>query len=170
MKRTFILTGLVATGFCMALASELISVPSPVQLISEAKAQQMGNDGWRWSRNKSMAAQFQAMERNGSNGSAGMGALEQYTTTYNSTSNSIGNLNEITQILSGGSKGYVDQNADQDSDGNQDSGASTDVSQNNSVNNVQGDNNDTSSSSETTANEEPSDEETPEQTAENQEE
>lgn len=134
-----------------------------------AQAQQMGNDGWRWSRNKSMAAQFQAMENNGgSASSSGLGALHQYTTNYTSTSNSIGNLNEITQILSGGSKGYVDQNTDQHSDGNQGSDANTDVSQNNSVSNVQGDNNDTSSSSDTATSEEPAEEETENQTADNE--
>ncbi|WP_022727125.1 hypothetical protein [Fodinicurvata sediminis] len=171
MTRTFILTGLIASGFCMALASEIFSDVSPVKLISEAKAQQMGNDGWRWSRNKSMAAQFQAMDRNGGSvNGGGLGALNQYTTNYTSNSTSVGNLNEITQILSEGSEGYVGQNTDQHSEGNQGSSANTDVSQNNSINDIQGDNNNTSSSSDTSANEEPSDEEAPEQTAENQEE
>lgn len=136
-----------------------------------AMAQQMGNDGWRWSRNKSMAAQFQAMERNGGSvNGGGLGALNQYTTNYTSNSTSVGNLNEITQILSEGSEGYIGQKTDQYSDGSQSSGASTDVSQNNSVSNVQGDNNDTSSSSDTAnSSESPSDEEpSDEQTAENE--
>lgn len=134
-----------------------------------AQAQQMGNDGWSWSRNKSMAAQFQAMEQNGGSANGGgLGALTQYTTNYTSNSTSVGNLNEITQILSEGSEGYVGQSTDQHSDGNQGSNANQDVSQNNSVSNVEGDNNDTSSSSDTAASEELEEDETEDQTAENQ--
>lgn len=147
------------------------SLPASLLLADLAMAQQMGKNGWSWSRNKSMAAQFQQMERNGvgANG-GGLGALNQYTTNYTSNSTSVGNLNEITQILSEGSEGYVGQNTDQHSEGNQGSSADTDVSQNNSINDITGDNNETSSTSDTANNAEtPAEEEQPEeQTAENQ--
>jgi hypothetical protein len=94
----------------------------------------MGKRPWAPSqRNRSMAAQFQhaerQAERNGGGGSGAQGALEQYVNnyTYNSSSTSIGNLNEISQILSDGSTGTVQQTTDQDSQGNQGSAANTQV-------------------------------------------
>lgn len=96
-----------------------------------AEAQQMGRDPYRApARNASIAMQFEMQERNAaaaSSSAAGLGALQQFVTTYNSSSTSIGNLNEVTQILSGGSSGSVGQATEQDSMGNQGSDATTDV-------------------------------------------
>lgn len=105
-----------------------------------ATAQQMGNQAWNFTpRSRSLAAQFQ-FQRNmngnggthGLNSGGGLAALEYYVTQYNSSSTSIGNLNEITQILSGGSTGTVGQSTQQAAHGNQGSSATTDTTVTNS--------------------------------------
>ena len=104
-----------------------------------AAAQQMGRDGYNFpARSSSLAAQFQFQQRltNGSQAStaAGLGALNQLNTTYNSTSNAIANMNSVTQVLSDGSTGTVSTNADQDSAGDQGATATTDTAIDNSIN------------------------------------
>lgn len=140
MKHPFIVIALAA-----AATLGLESGPFPV--FSEAQAQQMGNQPWGFNpRNRSLAAQFQFQDKlvngngHGSSNSDGLAALNQYVTTYNSSSTSIGNLNEVTQILSGGSTGTVGQSTDQWSQGSQGSSASTDVQIDNSVEITTGDN------------------------------
>jgi hypothetical protein len=101
--------------------------------ISSASAQQMGTSPYNHpARNRSFAAQMQMQQKmlNGANSGAsagGLGALNQWVTNYNSSSTSVGNLNDITMILGDGSSGSVNQNAHQDSTGSQSSSASTTV-------------------------------------------
>lgn len=98
-----------------------------------AQAQQMGKGAWDFTpRASSMSAQFDFQQRM-TETAAGMGALHQYVTNYNSSSTSVGNLNEINQILSEGASGYLDTNSNQDSNGNQGSDADTDVTVDNSL-------------------------------------
>lgn len=98
-----------------------------------SQAQQMGKGAWDFTpRATSMSAQFDFQGRM-TETAAAMGALQQYVTNYNSSSTSIGNLNEINQILSEGSSGYLDTNSLQDSTGNQASAADTDVEIDNSL-------------------------------------
>jgi hypothetical protein len=101
-------------------------------------AQQMGRDGYSFpARNSSLAAQFQFQRSASANAQsstdAGLGALNQYSTVYNSTSTAIANMNSVTQNLSDGSTGTVDTNGSQDSAGDQGSTATTDVAVDNSV-------------------------------------
>jgi len=103
---------------------------SALLVSAAAHAQQMGRDPYRTpARNSSAAAQFEMQNRNNAAAAtaAGLGALQQYVTTYNSSSTAIGNLHEVTQILSGGSTGSVGQTTEQDSMGNQGSDANTEV-------------------------------------------
>jgi len=96
-----------------------------------AQAQQMGRQPYGGApRNASMATQLElklravkAAERS----AAAMSSLKYVITTYNSSSTAIGNLNEVTQILSGGSTGSIGQSTSQDSVGSQGSEATTDV-------------------------------------------
>lgn len=98
-----------------------------------SQAQQMGKAAWDFTpRATSLSAQFDFQGRM-TETAAAMGALQQYVTNYNSSSTSIGNLNEINQILSEGSSGYLDTNSLQDSNGSQDSAADTDVKIDNSL-------------------------------------
>ena len=104
-----------------------------------AAAQQMGRDGYSFpARSPSLAAQFQfqrsANTSAQSSSDAGLGALTQYSTVYNSSSTAIANMNSVTQNLSGGSTGSVDTLGSQDSTGNQGSTATTDVAVDNSIN------------------------------------
>lgn len=103
--------------------------------VQQAAAQQMGRQPWGWSRNKSLAAQFQHADRNGhgSGGGGGAGNVTQYVTNYNSSSTAIGNYTQIEQILSGNAQGSLDYLANQKSTGNQGADAQTDVEINNSV-------------------------------------
>lgn len=104
-----------------------------------AAAQQMGRDGYNFPpRSPSLAAQFDFQKRQLNNSAAassaaGLAALNQYVTTYSSTSTSIGNMNTLTQILSEGSTGSVGQSTDQASTGNQGSEATADVAIDNSI-------------------------------------
>lgn len=107
--------------------------------VHPAAAQQMGREGYNFpARAPSMAAQFDFQERLQSNSSAsstaaGMGALNQYVTQYNSSSTSIANMNQINQTVTDGSTATVTQTTDQSSAGNQDSSASTNVKIDNSI-------------------------------------
>lgn len=120
-------TGLLLAG-AMIAAAGFINLPT-------ANAQQMGRDGWSFSsRNKSMAAQFDftARMQNQAN-SDGIAAFQQFVTTYNSSSTSIGNMNQINQNLSNGSNGTVSNGSSQAAHGNQGSQASTQTTVDNSV-------------------------------------
>jgi len=109
-----------AVGFLAAM---------PAAIVAPASAQQISRDGYQHpTRNKAFAAQVQVQERMiGKAGSSGMGALHQYVTNYNSSSTSVGNLNEINMILGDGASGSVANNAGQDNNGSHSSNASTDV-------------------------------------------
>ena len=98
-----------------------------------ATAQQMGREGYNFpARSPSMAAQFEFQQNmQQSSTAAGMGALNQYITQYNSSSTAIANMNQVNQTVSGGSTATV--NSDQDSRGNQDASASTRTTIDNSI-------------------------------------
>ncbi len=98
-----------------------------------ASAQQMGREGYSFpARAPSMAAQFEFQQNmQQSSTAAGMGALNQYITQYNSSSTAIANMNQVNQTVSGGSTATV--NSDQDSTGNQDASASTRTTIDNSI-------------------------------------
>ena len=107
-----------------------------------ASSQQIGRDGYDFpARNPSLAAQFTFQQRvanrnaAGAN-AAGLGALNQFVTTYSSTSTSVGNMNTITQILSEGSSGSVGLSTDQESNGNQGSEAVADIAIDHSIKNT----------------------------------
>lgn len=99
--------------------------------VATAAAQQMGRDPWRPPpRNPSLAAQFDMQQRAfdaaAASTAAGMAALQQFVTSYNASSTSIGNLNQITQILGDGANAVVGA-TDQTSIGDQGADATTDV-------------------------------------------
>lgn len=106
--------------------------------VEAASAQQMGRNGYSFpTRNPSLAAQFQFQRQNGDavagSSAAGLGALNQFVTTYSSNSTSIGNMNTVNQNLSEGSQGTVGQTTDQQSTGNQGSQADTQATVDNSI-------------------------------------
>lgn len=119
--------------FLLGILAGLILLAQP------AAAQQMGRDGYNFpARNPSLAAQFDFQRRMQSDAAAassagGLGALNQFVTTYSSNSTSIGNMNTVNQTLSGGSNGSVGQSTEQSSNGNQGSDAGTDVTVDNSI-------------------------------------
>lgn len=91
---------------------------------SGAQAQQIGKAGWEPSaRSNSLAAQFQFQKKQ-NKAAAGMDALTQYVTNYNSSSTSIGNYTEVIQTLGDNASGTVNQSATQDSSGTQDASSS----------------------------------------------
>jgi hypothetical protein len=107
----------IASGICL------------VGLAGPASAQLMGRDGYSPPpRAESLAAQFQFQQRMQAGGAAGteagLGALQQYITQYTSNSTSIGNLNQTTQNVSGGSTASIGTST-QDSNGSQSSSAET---------------------------------------------
>ncbi|HEX6956893.1 MAG TPA: hypothetical protein VF194_02820 [Ferrovibrio sp.] len=118
-----------------AVAAIAMTLLASLGIAAAAQAQQMGREGWNFNgRNKSMAAQFDFTRRmQQDQNSAGLAALQQYVTTYNSSSTSIGNLNQVTQNLSDGSTGTVSNGANQASNGNQGADASTGVTYDNSL-------------------------------------
>lgn len=129
---TRLLTASVALGLVLS-APLHEGLPSGLVGIAPAAAQLMGNDAYNHpARNRSFAAQMQMQNRllngvNSGSSAGGLGALNQWVTNYNSSSTSVGNLNDITMILGDGSSGSVHQNAHQDSTGSQSSSASTTV-------------------------------------------
>jgi hypothetical protein len=101
----------------VALAAMIVASALP------ATAQQMGHDPYAGpARTPSMAAQFEFQQRmqssGASNTSAAQSALQQYVTSYSSSSTSIGNYSQVTQTVSGGSSASNGTSA-QDSAGNQ---------------------------------------------------
>ncbi|WP_366556789.1 hypothetical protein [Aquibaculum sediminis] len=128
-----------ALGGLVALTGENLPSLSGETAVQQAAAQQMGRQGWGYSRNKSMAAQFQHVEREnkknraGGGGGGGGGSVTQYVTNYNTSSTAIGNYTQIEQILSDGAQGSLDYLADQDSSGNQGADSLTDLNIDNSV-------------------------------------
>ena len=94
-------------------------------LAGEAAADPLGREPYGFpARSGSVAVQLQMLKKNqsGSSGSAsgsGAGAVSQYVTNYNTTSTSVGNWNEITQVLDNGAQGYIGNSAGQTSSGNQ---------------------------------------------------
>jgi hypothetical protein len=101
----------------IALAAAMVASALP------ATAQQMGHDPYSGpARTPSMAAQFEFQQRmqssGASNTSSAQGALQQYVTTYSSSSTSIGNYNQVNQTVSGGSSASNGTSA-QDSLGSQ---------------------------------------------------
>ena len=132
MRYLTLLCGTIGGLFLADAGTTAVHLPTPFS-IQTAEAQQMGNQPWKSApRNRSLAAQFQhsdrqMRERNGNGNGGFQQFVETYDYTYNSTSTSIGNLNEIAQILSGGSTGTVHQATDQNSQGNQGSAANTEV-------------------------------------------
>ncbi len=128
MTKAGTLTLTIIGGAVMALGI----MPPP------AVAQQMGSGGYSFpARSPSLAAQFQfqrSATSSAQSSAAGLGALTQYSTVYNSSSTAIANMNSVTQNLSDGSTGVVETFGDQDSAGDQDAAAATDVEVDNSVN------------------------------------
>ena len=104
-----------------------------------AAAQQMGRDGYSFpARSASLAAQFdfqrrQANSTAAASSAAGLAALNQYVTTYSSTSTSVGNMVTVNQNLADGSTGTVSTATDQTSDGDQGSSSTADVAIDNSI-------------------------------------
>jgi len=95
-------------------------------LAVEASADPLGREPYSFpARSGAVSAQLQMLKKNQSSSSAygagGAGGITQYVTNYTTNSTSVGNWNEITQILDNGAKGYIGNNADQVSSGNQDS-------------------------------------------------
>lgn len=85
--------------------------------VQDATAQQLGRNPWGYSRNKTMAAQFQHADR--LNRDRAVGDLNQHVLSYNSSSTSIGNYTSIQQILEGNAQASLDYLAEQESTGNQ---------------------------------------------------
>lgn len=99
-----------------------------------AAAQQMGRDPYQpGARNPSIAAQLEMQRRLNAGQSDSVAAFQQYVTTYNSSSTSIGNMNSVTQNVGDGASATVGQNTEQNSEGSQDSSASTDTDQSTNV-------------------------------------
>lgn len=125
-----------STTISAALGS--IVLAGAVLSAQPAASQQMGREGYNFpARSPSLAAQFEfqrQMQQRARQGSAGgLGALNQYVTTYSSNSTSIGNMSTVNQNLGDGATGTVDVKGDQSSTGDQGSEASTDTKIDNSV-------------------------------------
>lgn len=106
-----------------------------------ASAQQMGKDAYNFpTRNAAFSVQYQLQARVQTaaeeNAAAGLNALHQFMTTYSSQSTSIGNMNTITQILSGGAQGNITPNSTQTATGNQGATATTDTNVKQTLNGV----------------------------------
>jgi hypothetical protein len=99
-------------------------------LLSSAEAQQMGRDPWTFpqsTRGFSAQAQLMRKQQSASGESGGSGSGNAYVTNnlYSNTSTSIGNLNEISQVLGEGATALITQNTSQDNLGNTKSSASS---------------------------------------------
>ena len=142
-----------AMSLAVAAAAAILVFSGPVQVkdgavsagVAVAEAQQMGHNGWRApQRSRGTAAQYQYLKRANSNsnsnsnpgagigGNSTIGSLHQETHNYTTDARAIGNLNEITQILSGDAKGTIGQNTQQDSQGNQGANANSELALNGS--------------------------------------
>jgi len=119
-------------------AAIAISVLSFGLTMQTATAQQINGYSFP-ARSPSLSAQFQfqrSQSASAQSSAAGLGALTQYSTVYNSSSTAIANMNSVTQNLSEGSTGLVDTYGNQDSAGDQGSTATTDVAVDNSIENA----------------------------------
>lgn len=101
-------------------------------LAGEAIADPMGREPYAFpSRSGSVAVQLQMLKKNAgsssTSSSGSSGSSTQYVTNYTTTSTSIGNLNEITQILDNGAQGYIGNSVGQTSSGNQGSTSTSSV-------------------------------------------
>lgn len=113
-------------AFCAALAltgvTVLLDGLGGPGLLSPAEAQQMGRDPWGFPQSsRGFSAQAQLMRRQSSTaGSGSSGSGDAYVTNnlYSNTSTSIGNLNEISQVLGAGANALITQNTSQDNLGN----------------------------------------------------
>jgi hypothetical protein len=137
----------------VALAALPLAVqPDPagggVLALAVARAQQMGNDPWNYSRgNRGFWANYQAVKKSqddalaaggGSGGGSGGGGsgteVYQYYSVTNSTA--IANQNIVTQTLGDGATGYIGNHVGQDSMGNQTAHATSDTTSNPVTNNT----------------------------------
>jgi hypothetical protein len=128
MYRLIAIPAIVCATATLSIDFQTGEMRSGILSVQTAEAQQMGKNPWSpGPRNRSLAAQFDHAEKLSEANRPGSFEQYVYNHTYSSTSNSIGNLSEINQILSGGSSGSVGQTTDQTSDGNQGSSGTTDV-------------------------------------------
>lgn len=104
-------------GALLFMGGEELPFLEKQPLVQEAAAQQFGRNAWSYSRNKSMAAQFQHADK--LNRDRAAGDLNQYVFSYNSSSTSVGNYTSIEQILDGDAQASLEFLANQDSSGNQ---------------------------------------------------
>ncbi|WP_366653973.1 hypothetical protein [Fodinicurvata sp. EGI_FJ10296] len=128
MYRLIAIPAIVCATATLSIDFQTGEMRSGILSVQTAEAQQMGKSPWSpGPRNRSLAAQFDHAEKLAEANRPGSFEQYVYNHTYSSTSNSVGNLSEINQILSGGSTGTVDQGTDQTSSGDQDSTGTTDV-------------------------------------------
>ena len=119
------------TTAAIAVATAILVTAAP----DPASAQQMGREPYQpGARNPSIAAQLEMQRRLNEGQSDSVAAFQQYVTSYNSSSTSIGNMNSVTQNVGDGASASVGQNTDQSATGDQGADASTDVSQTSNVN------------------------------------
>lgn len=93
-----------------------------------ARAQLMGNEGWNYSSGSSgrtFHAQGQLLRKQ----SSAIGSASGSGGAVVSNSTTVGNINQITQILSEGSEGYLNTNSDQTASGNQSATATNNSTQ-----------------------------------------
>jgi hypothetical protein len=106
---------------------KMFAIPLAVTLLAAwtgtAAADPMGRDPYAFpARSGSVAVQLQMLKKNSGASSASggaAGATTQYVSSYTTNSTSVGNLNEISQILDNGAQGYVGNSAGQTSTGSQ---------------------------------------------------
>lgn len=111
-----------------AVAAVLLTVAAP-----HAQAQLVGNDGWSYSAaNRSFHAQGQILHRQQAAAAASAGAGSAII----NSSTTVGNIDQISQILAAGATGNVNTNTSQSSSGSQSSNA-TNNGTSNSNNGVQ---------------------------------
>jgi hypothetical protein len=107
---------------------KMFAVPLAAALLAawaaDAAADPMGREPYAFpARSASAAVQLQMLKKNAgasqSGSTAGAGSVTQYVSSYTTNSNSVGNWNEITQVLDHGAQGYVGNSAGQTSSGDQ---------------------------------------------------
>jgi hypothetical protein len=102
----------------MILRHALLAAVMALALVPEAQAQLVGNDGWSYqAANRSFHAQGQLLRRQysatGASSASSAGSMAAYSST------TIGNLNQISQILGDGANGSLDTNSSQTNTGSQ---------------------------------------------------
>lgn len=107
-----------------------------IGLASTAGAQQMGSTGYAFpQRSMEYAATAQLQMRLAKQAASGQQALQSIGSVTNNSSTSIGNLNDISQILDGGASGYLGLDQNQSNQGTQGSAStSSTTTQNTTVN------------------------------------